>query len=207
LQLNDCVNKNSILIVANGPSTKQFKYGNYINQFPVVARINNFVINGFENNIGSKTDVWCNGANQNLDKKENLFDRIIVFIPPEILNRKGTEIHTRIKKRLGIDFNSYDLISEKDMIIFENQSGSKRLTTGTNTILWAMTQYENVVIHGFDFFQNGKEHYFDSGIKSWIFNQKWFKKGSKHNHKQEKKYIIELLNNKKIFELKDLIND
>ncbi|MBC8197719.1 MAG: glycosyltransferase family 29 protein [Candidatus Marinimicrobia bacterium] len=207
MQLNDCVNKNSILIVANGPSTKHFKYGNYINQFPVVARINNFVINGFENNIGSKTDVWCNGANQNLDKKENLFDRIIVFIPPEILNRKGPDIHTRIKKRLGIDFNSYDLISEKDMIIFENQSGSKRLTTGTNSILWAMMQYENVVIHGFDFFQNGKEHYFDSGIKSWIFNQKWFKKGSKHNHKQEKKYIIELLNNKKIFELKDLIND
>ena len=128
-----------------------------------------------------------------MNKRKNIFDKIIVFIPPEILNRKGNDIHLRIQKRLGVDFNSYDLISEKEMIIFENQCGSERLTTGTNSILWAMTQYENVVIHGFDFFQNGKEHYFDGGIKSWLFNQNWFKKGAKHNHKQEKEYILKLL--------------
>ena len=207
LLLNECINQNSILIIANGPSINKFIFGEYIDQFSSIARINNFVIDGFESFIGSKTDFWCNGANQNLEKKENIFDRIIVFIPPTIQNRKGTAIHDRIQKRLGLDIDSYELISEKDMITFENQCGSKRLTTGTNSILWAMKHFEKVVIHGFDFFQNGKEHYFDGGIKSWFFNQSWFKKGTKHNHKQEKKYILELLKNKKIFELKDLIND
>ena len=207
LYLNKCIDQNSILIIANGPSINKFKFGKYIDQFSVVARINNFVIDGFENFIGSKTDLWCNGANQNLNKKENIFDRIIVFIPPEILNCKGNDIHSSIQKRLGTDLDSYELISEKDMIIFANQCGAKRLTTGTNSILWAMPQFENVVIHGFDFFQNGKEHYFDGEVKSWFFNQSWLKKGEKHNHKQEKKYILELLKNKKIFELKDLIND
>ena len=38
--------------------------------------------------------------------------------------------------------------------------------------------FKNVVIHGFDFFQNGKEHYFDNKIKSWLFNLSWIKKGA-----------------------------
>ena len=193
-----------ILIIANGPSVNKFQYGDIIDKFDNVIRINNYITDGFEEFVGSKITIWCNGANQNLEKRTDFQGKVIVFIPPEILIRKGQSIHGRIQKRLGLKRENYELISEKEMIHFEKKSGCKRLTTGINSILWAMNNFEEVVIHGFDFFQNGKEHYFDSKIKSWIFNQKWLKKGQKHDNFQEKKYIRSLLQLKKIYQLKDI---
>lgn len=195
---------NGILIIGNGPSVQNFNLGNQIDKFENIARINNFKTIGFEELIGSKTTIWCNGANQNLDKRNENFNRIMVFIPPNILNEKGDSIHTRIQKRLGVLKDKYELVPIEKMKYYEQKCDCHRLTTGTNSILWAVENFEKVVIHGFDFFQNGKEHYFDNKIKKWIFNQSWMKKGEKHNLIQEKLYIEKLLKNGDVIQLKDL---
>ena len=91
------IKDNSLIIIANGPSANEFHFGHIIDQFTNVARINNYEINGFEKFIGTRTTIWCNGANQNLKKRNTSLDRIMVFIPPEILEQKGDKIHKRIQ--------------------------------------------------------------------------------------------------------------
>lgn len=53
---NHC-NNTKIAIVGNAPFEN--KKGEFIDKSDVVFRFNNFKISGFENFIGSKTDVWC----------------------------------------------------------------------------------------------------------------------------------------------------
>ena len=91
-----------ILIIGNGRSVLEYSFGEQINKFSVVGRINNYSTIKFEDYIGQKTDMWFNGANQNLKKRKKIPNNVIVFIPPEILHRKGETIHNRISKRLNI---------------------------------------------------------------------------------------------------------
>ena len=65
------------------------------------------------------------------------------------------------------------------MLQYEEISDISRLTTGTNAVCWAINHFEEVTIHGFDFFQESKNHYFDgkmmklavkSGLKKY---DKW----------------------------------
>ena len=195
---------NNIIIIGNGPSVQNYNFGKQIDQYNYVARINNFKTDGYEKIIGSKTNIWCNGANQNLYRRREQFDRILVFIPPTILDFNKKLIHKRIKKRLNVSRDDYELISIDKMKNFEKKCDCYRLTTGTNSILWAVENFEKVIIHGFDFFQNGKEHYFDNKLKKWLFNQNWLKKGEKHNLIQEKRYIDKLIKKGDVIQLKDM---
>ena len=195
---------NNIIIIGNGPSVQNYNFGKQIDQYNYVARINNFKTDGYEKIIGSKTNIWCNGANQNLYRRREQFDRILVFIPPTILDFNKKSIHKRIKKRLNVSRDDYELISIDKMKNFEKKCDCYRLTTGTNSILWAVENFEKVIIHGFDFFQNGKEHYFDNKLKKWLFNQNWLKKGEKHNLIQEKRYIDKLIKKGDVIQLKDM---
>ena len=57
---------NSIIIIGNVPSVLNYNFGKLIDNQPLVARINNYQTNGYEKKIGTKTDVWFNGANSKL---------------------------------------------------------------------------------------------------------------------------------------------
>ena len=81
--------ENSILLVANGRSVLEHEIGAEIDRFETVGRINNYETTGFERFVGSRTDIWFNGANQKLKQREDLPPRIVVLIPEDILKRKG----------------------------------------------------------------------------------------------------------------------
>ena len=181
--------KNTILIIANGPSVLEHDFGQTIDQYPTIARINNYKISGYEKRIGNKTDIWFNGANQNLKKRKDIPPRVIVFIPPEILYRKGEAIHNRISKRLNISKEKYSLVPLEIMKEYEKQLGITRPTTGTSSILWALDNYQKVIIHGFDFFIDSKAHYNEKIINKWLIEIGINKKGEKHNMAIEKEHI------------------
>ena len=196
---------NSILIIANGPSALEKKYGQKIDTFQNVARINNYKTMGFEKYIGSKTTIWLNGANKKLKKRIDFANKIIVFVPYEILNKKENEVIERTPKRLKLTPDKYTLISKKQMKHYETISNIKRPTTGFNSILWGLDNYENVIIHGFDFFQSGKEHYYDSNFMKKIANLKIMKKAKKHDNVGEKKFVQSLIKKNKIIRLCDFL--
>lgn len=45
-------------IIGSG-SHQEKKHGNIIDNIPIVIRFNNFIIQGYEEYIGSKTNIWC----------------------------------------------------------------------------------------------------------------------------------------------------
>ena len=194
-----------ILIIGNGRSVLDYSFGEQINKFSVVGRINNYSTKKFENFVGHKTDIWFNGANQNLKRQKVIPNEVVVFIPPGILRRKKEKIHDRISRRLHIDKEKYSLIPLETIENYEILTGVKRPTTGTSCILWAVENFEKVIIHGFDFFIDSKSHYNDNFITKWLIDWEINKKGGKHNMVAEKVYIEKLIQGKKLIQLKEYL--
>ena len=159
--------RKEILIIGNGRSVLEYSFGKQINTISIVGRINNFTIRNYSEYIGQRTDIWFNGANQNLKRQKVIPNEVVVFIPPEILRRKKEKIHDRISRRLHIDKEKYSLIPLETMENYEILTGVKRPTTGTSCIIWAVENFEKVIIHGFDFFIDSKSHYNDNFINQY----------------------------------------
>ena len=194
--------RNEILIIGNGRSVLDHSFGKQINKFSIVGRINNYSIDNYAEYVGGKTDIWFNGANKNLKRQKVIPNEIVVFIPPEILRRKKKKVYDQISNRLHIDKKYYSLIPLEVMENYEKITGVKRPTTGTASILWAVENFEKVLIHGFDFFIDSKSHYNDNFITKWLIEKGINKKGGKHNMMEEKIYIEKLIQDKKVIQLK-----
>ena len=197
--------RKEILIIGNGRSVLDHSFGEQINAIPIVGRINNFSVENYSEYVGVKTDIWFNGANQNLKRQKVIPNEVVVFIPPGILHRKKEKIHDRISRRLHIDKEKYSLIPLETMENYEILTGVKRPTTGTSCILWAVENFEKVIIHGFDFFIDSKSHYNDNFITKWLIDWGINKKGGKHNMMAEKIYIEKLIKDKKVIQLKNYL--
>ena len=193
-----------ILIIANGNSIINYEYGNYINNFSTVARINNFQTSKFEKHIGEKTDLWFHGANQGVKEKKIHPKKIIILVPSKVLKGNQTKIKNRIKSRQNLNPDEYTLVDVKNILRYESLLSLKRLTTGIKSILWSMENYNRVIIHGFDFFTISKNHYFDSRIRKWFYNN-FYTLAKKHDVKKEMDYVNTLIKNKKILLLNELL--
>ena len=198
-------NKNILLIIANGPSALKEKLGDRIDQFHVIGRINNYTTNNFEKFIGSKTNIWFNGANQRLKTRQRIPKKTIILVPYEILCRKESILSEKIPKKLNLNKKQYTLVKKEKMKEYEDISNIKRPTTGLNSILWGIENYDKVIIHGFDFFQGDGGHYFDNKIQNLLTSMKILRKGSKHNNTAEKHYVEELVMKKKVITLDSYI--
>ena len=201
------ITKNNLLIIANGPSSLKNKLGYEIDQFEEIGRINNYTTNNFEKFIGSKTSIWFNGANQGLKVRKNIPKKTIILVPYEILCRKEEKIIQKISKKLNLDNGQYILIKKEKMREFEKNSNIKRPTTGLNSILWGIENYDKVIIHGFDFFENGKEHYYDSYLTKKIANLKIVGKANKHDNQSEKLFVQKLIKKKQVVQLTDYLQE
>tara|TARA_B110000263_G_C15178558_1_gene450421 strand:+ start:171 stop:779 length:609 start_codon:yes stop_codon:yes gene_type:complete len=197
--------RKEILIIGNGRSVLEYSFGKQINTISIVGRINNFSIKNYSEYIGQRTDIWFNGANQNLKKQNVIPDEVVVFIPPEILRRKKEKVHDQISNRLHIDKKYYSLMPLEVMENYEKITGVKRPTTGTASILWAVENFEKVLIHGFDFFIDSKSHYNDNFINKWLIEKGINKKGGKHNMIAEKQFIEKLVQEKQVILLKEYL--
>ena len=49
----------NLVIVGNGGSSLKSKNGTFIDSCDIVVRVKSFITNGFEDFVGSKTDIWC----------------------------------------------------------------------------------------------------------------------------------------------------
>ena len=199
--------KNSILIIANGPSTLKKKLGDIIDKFENIARINNYEISGFKNYIGSKTEIWFNGGNQKLKPRPDFKGETIVFIPYKILEKKADKIVERTSKRLKLNSDQYTLVSKEKMKYFEELSNIQRPTTGLNSILWSLDNYKKIFIYGFDFFLKGKEHYYDSSIRKKIANLNIIGTAKKHDNEAERLFVQGLVQEKRIVQLTEYLKE
>ena len=92
---------NKILIIGNGSSVLSQKLGDKINEISIIARINNYQINGYEDYIGSKTDIWINGANSKLILPTSIPNEVFVFLAlTQLMNLPKYRVQTGLQKRL-----------------------------------------------------------------------------------------------------------
>ncbi|MBT3300127.1 MAG: hypothetical protein HN913_00370 [Candidatus Marinimicrobia bacterium] len=190
-----------IILIGNGPSAIDKKNGTTIDQFDTIIRINNYVTDGMEMYLGSRTDIWVNGANQGLKKRSNIPKNIFVMIPPSVLEQKGEAIHKRIQNRLRTE--KYFMLPLPIMKDLELSSEIIRPTTGFFAIYFLYLFGCDITLHGFDFFQGSSSHYFDSPLKKWFKDKGIIRKAGKHDVNAEKTFIEGLIQNG---EIKQLVN-
>jgi len=186
----------SLLIIGNGPSAARHDLGQQIDSYDHVIRINNYVTAGMESRVGSRTDIWVNGANQGLKKRTDLPPHILIMIPPVVLDRKGDAIHERIRRRLGTD--QYFMLPLEIMRELESRSGIERPTTGFFCIYFFYLLGLDVTLHGFDFFAGSTSHYFDSPLKRWLKDRGLIRKAAKHDITGEKVFMDHLIDARQI---------
>jgi len=180
-----------LIIIGNGPSARDQDAGSMIDGFDSVIRINNYVTAGMEDQLGQRTDIWVNGANQGLNKRKDLPEHILVMIPPVVLARKGDLIHGRIEKRLGT--THYFMLPLDVMQMMESTAGIERPTTGFFTIYFFYLLGCDITLHGFDFFVGSTAHYFDGPIKRFLKDKGLIRKAAKHDVTQEKRFVEALI--------------
>ena len=154
--------KEKVIIVGNSPSILNRNYGKLIDSYDVVIRLNRCVTEGFEDNIGSKIDVWATTRTDGYDE---------LFVPTNYKDIK--HLWVRSKRIIPNKRYSYDKKTRLPLpddfpvvgrhIMFDNFWHTKymvwlksfrlkeQLCTGLLTILTACKFYDDITVHGFTF--------------------------------------------------------
>ena len=149
-----------IIIIGNSPTITSSKLGKVIDEFETIVRFNNFVTDGYEQFVGSKTDIWAIGTSSS-----------IFAISPDDFREvwyksstPQTKLEAKFKGRIPTEKMNLLLDPPYDF----NLEGldTSNPSTGFRAIMTALQRYETVTVHGFIFFQEteGKffRHYFGS---------------------------------------------
>lgn len=178
----------SIVIIGNGPSATEQKLGSKIDAFDIVVRLNNYITEGYEEYVGSKTTVWGRSDASDIYKKTiSDFDKIIVFLPMQNYNRADRLAKIKnilMQKNVELCPKWISSQTSKDLQCVKREWPS----TGILAInYFILKNLKNIHIHGFDCFLNDKYYYND---------KKATYKG--HNRIKEKKFIDRNIKNKVI---------
>ena len=208
-----------VLLVGNGCSATEHKLGKVIDsEFDLVLRMNRFKTKGFEEYVGSKTDVWVvtdNAFQWVLDETEGIegsfnwknYKSIYIGIPSFKYEHSLNDIETNIKNKniqgniLLIPKQVGDIASEKLQI-----PNDKWPTLGMQCLYTLLLMKENhdIYIYGFD----GKNkkykylHYYDEGYSDYE-TEKYYNRKITHEDSKEYQHIKDLVSEKKIKRLEE----
>ncbi len=150
-----------VLILGNSENNLKYEWGHHIDQFDIVVRFNNFELNKFKSNVGTKIDfIWLSRPFLNRAKDFNncqflTYERYISSAPKITQKRFSAVI-------------PYKIPAPSEQVY----------SSGINVINhFLMDENNEVVIHGIC--DGGKSHYWD----------KRFKVYSKHNLLNEEKLL------------------
>ena len=154
-----------VIIVGNNPILLEKNYGEFIDSYDIVIRINKCVTEGFEKYVGSKIDIWSTTHNY---AKWYGYD----FIPKGFENLsyiwkrtprtqlKSLPTHCSLCNK-DINIPTYTMYKTKG---YKNREGVKKYCkglkhepcTGLLTILTATRFYKNITLYGFSFFDESE---------------------------------------------------
>ncbi len=199
-----------VLLVGNGCSALEHKLGKVIDtEFDLVLRMNRFKTEGYEEYVGSKTNVWVvtdNMFQYVLNKEDGIegsqnwrnYDAIYVGIPTFKYNQfnktqtENLELPVYIFPTQIADEASHKL----------NLPSSQWPTLGLQSLYALMNDDEitEIFIYGFD----GKDkkyeylHYYDDEKTPQWKTESYYGRKITHNDKLEFEHIQELVKTKKI---------
>lgn len=118
-----------LCIVGNGPSALKSKRGEMIDSCDRVIRMNDFVLEGYEEFIGSKTDVWFTGLGaQQLKREQAPCKRLFYYT-----HKRHNDVEALLSEKLGrnIDLLVHAIKGTRYEKHVYDQEGNKRVEANT----------------------------------------------------------------------------
>lgn len=151
-------------LIGNSPSLLKQGHGPAIDAFDTVIRLNDFVIEGYEEDLGTKTDYWYSSANRQASPhRASVAHAKTVMMQPHA--RHFPDIAAFSRGRLGFELDPANagylapcvkMMSENLSYPFPS-SGFRVIQILEFLVQCPFTAF------GFDFFSSGEMHYFDLG--------------------------------------------
>lgn len=178
----------AIILVGNGPSVLDKKNGEIIDSFGEVVRFNWYHIEGYEEYVGTRTDIWFTsvytgyGFNRAAEKYKVVYRHSWEWDPAE------DKIYNELLKY----DNPIIKVEEKEVLEIRKYMGKENsyyyYSSGAIAINIFLKQYDKLTLTGFDWWEGRKKHHY--GDKSG--------RGNIHKPKMEKLYIDKLLSEGKV---------
>lgn len=169
-----------IAIVGNSPSLKDSKLGNLIDTYDYIIRVNNYNIVGYEQNVGTRVDLWATAASRSykgLIRDVEPQETLCVIGKNKQENKMLYAIEVA-KTRLNMPENNFIMLDFFQQISLELYAMHVQPSTGFRTIIWLSQVIQcSISTFGFDFFQSSNHHYYDnpSDIKDkFTQNGMWY---------------------------------
>jgi hypothetical protein len=157
-----------IIVVGNAASLLKEKNGEFIDSFDVVIRLNKFVIKGYEEYVGKKTNIYCSkwfNMNYNINNLSNYSKIWLPYPkPPNWWTSKGNFKEVTEQEHLN-NINKFNL--NIDNIVYLNEDRAKEIelifknvcqpSTGLICLMMTIQEYSdhNISYTGFDNFNSG----------------------------------------------------
>lgn len=154
------------IVVGNANSLLKVKNGNIINTFDKVIRLNKFIIKGYEDYVGDKTDIYCSKW-LNMSYNINVINSVdTIWLPypkpPSWWTTKGNfkeitqEQHNLYVKQYNLKNISY-LNKDKAIEIEKIFKNTCQPSTGLIALMIAIQELKdhNIYYTGFDNFSTG----------------------------------------------------
>ena len=152
-----------VIIIGNSPSILLHEYGEQIDSYDVVIRLNRCVTKGFEKYIGNKIDIWA--TTHGTERFREMED----FVPENYSEIKYLWKRTR---KVNLKCLPEDFPEVKEHVMYKAPSDFKKYfaaylndfeiehepDTGLLTILTSLKFYTDITVHGFTFYTEHKKH-------------------------------------------------
>jgi len=132
------------LLVGNGSSVLDYQLGPVIDSFDTVCRFNEFEITGYEQHVGTKTDIWFRNTSNRLRWRDpDQFKQVIL----------QTTEYPGMGALLYL-FNRFDSVSPETIAEIRKYVPNRgaNLSTGIQAIAHMIRQAGKVYVMGFDMF-------------------------------------------------------
>jgi len=168
-----------VILVGNGTSVLDHNYGRVIDSFDFVVRFNDFVIEGFEKHVGTKTNCWITHDAYHIKTIKN-FDRIIVHTWDERQSSLVAELS---------EHKEIELIKKYEVLKIPSEYPS----TGLIGIYKFIKEFGYVTIFGFDWWDRKQHHYFPNiTVDRDYIEKKDHDRGTEHKPLEEYRIIKQL---------------
>jgi len=189
-ELKKILEGKTIAIVGNGPSEMGKRKGTEIDNHDIVIRFNNYELKGFEQDYGSKTDIWCCNLNNDIKNRQENFK--MVLLPEEISHKfiSKLEIFSEAMKKGSVIYNyGFKELEGLTEIFYEQPTFGLRLIYGLSKLF---SNFKNIDFYGFNFCKDNYDTYTTHYFKS---RNEDFEK--LHNLLAETEYLTALISDMK----------
>ena len=160
----------SIAVVGNSGKLKNEEYGELIDSYDIVIRCNLARVEGYEKNVGTKTDFrFIAGKSFWRDLSENFSaydDNFLTDLKDQYFVIKAEPLYAAIQGIIKNYNTKSKIVYLRQDFIDESEStiGIGDISLGLTAILMAIQWSKNVSIFGFTFFQGdwNEQHYFEN---------------------------------------------